>query len=354
MSQQFWTELVQRLTPYVPGEQRPGSNTVKLNTNENPYPPSPQVLAAIQAISGAELSRYPDPESSELRSTLASYHKLDISEVFVGNGSDEILAMAFMAFFSGDQPLQYPELSYSFYPVYCELLNIEKRPLPLNDDFSIDLDAFEDNKGGIIFPNPNAPTSIAETVDAIEHLLQRVPNTLVLVDEAYVDFGGKSVVGLISRYPNLLVTHTYSKSRSLAGMRLGAAFGHSDLINGINRVKNSFNSYPVDAVAQVAGVASLKDEAYYRATVGKIIATREWTSDELRKRGFKVLDSAANFIFVSPQDDQAGALFEHLSDTGVLVRYWDSAALSSWLRISIGTDEEMKTLLSAIDKANVA
>jgi len=353
MTNVFWTNLVQRLTPYVPGEQRHGEDIVKLNTNENPYPPSDKVLSALSQVDGDALRRYPDPESTLLRSTLADYHQLDVSQVFVGNGSDEILALAFMAFFTNGPDLQYPQLSYSFYPVYCDLLGIEKKTLPLQSDFSIDMAAFSDNRGGIVFPNPNAPTSLAEPLSAIEALLKRVPNTLVLVDEAYVDFGAQSAIALINQYPNLVVSQTFSKSRSLAGMRLGAAFGNSELIEALLRVKNSFNSYPVDAVAQCAGIASLKDDAYYRKTVQQIKVTRDSVSSQLKNRGFQVLDSAANFLFVSPPDGDAAALFDKLNRHGVLVRYWSTAELANWLRVSIGSETDMAKLLAIIDKKEV-
>jgi len=354
MQNVFWTTLVQRLTPYVPGEQRHGDDIVKLNTNENPYPPSDDVLSALKQVDGDALRRYPDPESVELRRSLAQYHGLDVSQVFVGNGSDEILALSFMAFFTNGQALQYPKISYSFYPVYCDLLEIEKQVHPLLADFSINMSAFTDNRGGIIFPNPNAPTSLAEPASAIEALLERVPNTLVLVDEAYVDFGAQSVVELINRYPNLVVSQTFSKSRSLAGMRLGAAFANPSLIEALSRVKNSFNSYPVDAVAQRAGVASISDKAYFQQTMQRVIATRNDTSKALRSRGFQVLDSAANFIFVSPKDGNAASLFDKLNRHGVLVRYWGTDELAAWLRISIGTEADMQKLLDVIDKVESA
>jgi len=357
MSNLFWSALVERLTPYVPGEQRHGENIVKLNTNENPYPPSAQVLRAIAKVDGHSLRRYPDPESLSLRNTLASYHQLDVSEVFVGNGSDEILALAFMAFFTpkssnetGVAELQYPELSYSFYPVYCDLFNIKNKAIPMQEDFSIDLKAFENNGGGIVFPNPNAPTSLAIPSAAIEDLLRRVPDTMVLIDEAYVDFGAQSMIKLISQYPNLMVSQTFSKSRSLAGLRLGAAYANADLIEALVRVKNSFNSYPVDALSQQAGIASVGDQSCFEQTVNKIITTRNNTSDALSRRGFRVLDSAANFLFVSPPQQNAGALFDYLNQKNVLVRYWQTEQLDQWLRISIGTDEEMQLLLEVIDE----
>jgi len=352
MSQVYWTDLVRRLSPYVPGEQRAGKNIVKLNTNENPYPPAPGVLQALASITGDELRRYPDPESQQLRRALADYHQLDLAQVFVGNGSDEILALAFMAFFTGDKPLQFPTLSYSFYPVYCDLLNIEQNSHALQHDFSIDLDAFTDNGGGIVFPNPNAPTSMAVSYEQIESLLARAPNTVVLVDEAYADFGARSVTSLVNKYPNLLVSQTFSKGRSMAGMRLGVAMGSPDLIDALTRVKNSFNSYPIDAAAQKAGIASLQDDAYYRGTIEKICATREQTIAALLERQFKILPSAANFIFVSPPKENAEQLFEWLNQHEILVRYWNKGDLKPWLRITIGTDSEMQQLIRCIDEAD--
>lgn len=349
----LWTDTITRLTPYVPGEQRSGVDIVKLNTNENPYPPSPNVLRAIASVSGDQLRRYPDPESVELRQVLAEYHGLNLEEVFVGNGSDEILALAFLAYFTNNKALQFPDISYSFYPVYCDLYGIRPRTIELEPDYSINLDRFEPNAGGIVFPNPNAPTAMGVSTENVEQLLGKHTQQVLLVDEAYADFGTKSVVPLIKQYPNLLVSHTFSKGRSLAGMRLGVAFGHKDLIEGLQRVKNSFNSYPVDALAQVAGVASIGDELYYRSTVNTIMQTRQDTVEALKKRGFEVLPSSANFVFARPSanvtNDSAHGLFEKLGKSGVLVRYWPKPKLDQWLRISIGTNEEMQKLLSCLD-----
>lgn len=341
--------MTQRLTPYVPGEQRHGGTVIKLNTNENPFPPSPNVIDAIRAVDSDQLRRYPDPESIALRTALAQKQQLNLDQVFVGNGSDEVLALAFMAFFTDRSALQFPELSYSFYPVYCDLLNIEMCAIPMLDNFAINLQAFDNNKGGIIFPNPNAPTSLAITKDSINTLLQRVPDTLVLVDEAYVDFGAQSVVSLIDQYPNLIVTQTFSKARSLAGLRIGVAYANEELIDALQRVKNSFNSYPIDAVAQAAGLASVNDESYFQDALEKVMSTRDATSKALIERGFKVLDSKANFIFVSPPDEDAQKLFDYLNGRDVLVRYWPNGALSKWLRISIGSQSDMQVLLAAID-----
>lgn len=345
----YWTPTVNRLTPYVPGEQRSGADIVKLNTNENPYPPSPEVLKAIHALQGDQIRRYPDPESTELRHTLANYHDLDSSQVFVGNGSDEVLALSFLAFFTDTKPLQYPVISYSFYPVYCQLYGIESKTVALDSDFSLDLDRFESNAGPIIFPNPNAPTARAVSVSAIEELLERQLQSVVVVDEAYADFSDQSVVPLVKRYPNLLVSQTFSKGRSLAGLRLGVAFGNDQLIAGLLRVKNSFNSYPVDVFAQAAGKASMKDEAYFQRTVQTILKTRENAVYELQQRGFEVLPSSANFMFAKAPDNSAASLYEKLNRCGILVRYWPQPHLRNWLRISIGTPDDMQKLMSCID-----
>ncbi|NND92900.1 MAG: histidinol-phosphate transaminase [Granulosicoccus sp.] len=345
----FWTETVNRLTPYVPGEQRTGTDITKLNTNENPYPPAPSVLQAIRAVTGEQLRRYPDPESVELRTVLAEYHGLAIDEVFVGNGSDEILALAFLAYFTNGRMLQFPDISYNFYAVYCALYGIEARTVSLDEDYQLDLARFEANTGGIIFPNPNAPTACAIPADAIAQLLERHTRQILLVDEAYAGFGADSVVALTRQYPNLLVSHTFSKNRSLAGMRLGVAFGHPSLIEGLQRVKNSFNSYPVDVLAQAAGIASMSDDTYYRNTVAAIIRTREQAVADLRLRGFQVLPTSANFLFARVPDGQAGKLFKRLNEAGVLVRYWDKPRLDHWLRITIGTPDDMGRLMNCLD-----
>ncbi len=349
----YWSPTVHRLTPYVPGEQRATGNVVKLNTNENPYPPSPQVLAAIAAVSGDKLRRYPPPESDGLRQVIARHHGVSAAEVFVGNGSDEILALSFLAFFSERDALQFPTPSYSFYPVYCGLYSVASQPLALLDEnYALDLERFTvsdaDSAGGIIFPNPNAPTGGAVSRAAIAGLLQR-HSGVVLVDEAYADFGAESAIALVGDYPNLVVSRTFSKGRSLAGMRLGYAIASEELMDGLRRVKNSFNSYPVDSVAEAAGIASIEDDAAYRESVARIIATRATFSQSLRERGFEVLDSAANFVFARAPSGSAGALAQSLAADGVLVRHWSSPTIDQWLRISIGTDEDMQRLLTAID-----
>ena len=346
----YWTELARRLTPYVPGEQRSGANIVKLNTNENPYPPSPAVLSAISQVSADAIRRYPDPDATALRESLATYHGLRPEQVFVGNGSDEILAMAFMAFFTGDKPLQFPDISYSFYPVYCDLLDITPATVALDNNYQLNLDSFDSDGGGIIFPNPNAPTAVDVKLTEIQKLLSTASEQVVLVDEAYADFGANSAVELIDNYPNLLVSRTFSKGRSMAGLRLGVALGDANLIAALRCVKDSFNSYPVDAIAQAAGIASLNDEHYYQQTVRQIIQTRTETVEQLRKRNWQVLPSSANFVFASPADDSASDIFDHLSNEGILVRYWNTDRLSRWLRISIGTDDEMTQLFAVLDQ----
>ncbi len=354
---QFWTDTVKRLTPYVPGEQRSGENITKLNTNENPYPPSPAVMQAIGNVSADALRRYPDPESVQLREALAAYHGVALENVFVGNGSDEILALAFLAFFTHEKALQYPDITYSFYPVYCDLYSIESQVISLEDNYSLSMDRFVPNAGSIIFPNPNAPTGLATPRDAIAALLKKHTEQVLLVDEAYADLGAQSVVGLVNEHPNLLVSQTFSKGRSLAGMRLGVAFGDKALIEGLQRVKNSFNSYPVDAIAQAVGIASIEDETYYKKTLSQIIESRDWTTEQLRSRGFEVLPSSANFIFARVPQQTSGKgsepaayeLFQRLSAAGVLVRYWKKPRLEDWLRISIGTSADMHRLMDCID-----
>lgn len=351
---QYWSEKTKQLSPYVPGEQRTGHNVVKLNTNENPYPPSAQVLDAIAQVTPDALRRYPDPQSTALREKLAAHHHISAEQVFAGNGSDEILALSFMAFFQREAPLQFPEISYSFYPVYCELFGITPHKISLNTDFSLALDQFgkqaADSCGGIIFPNPNAPTGMAITLAQIETLLQNNPDVVVLIDEAYADLGAESAIQLINAYPNLVVSQTFSKGRSLAGLRLGAAFASAPLIEGLIRVKDSFNSYPVDAIAQAAGIASINDDQYYRQTIENICATRDRTTATLKQLGFRVLPSQANFVFASPENtaNTAEEIFNALNEKNILIRYWNKPALKDWLRITIGTDEEMDKLFAAV------
>ena len=302
----FWSGIVHKLHPYVPGEQPKVANLVKLNTNENPYGPSPKALEAIRLATSDKLRLYPDPNAQALKQAIADYHQLDVSQVFVGNGSDEVLAHIFHALFQHDGPLLFPDITYSFYPVYSQLYQIEYKKVALTDDFTINVDDYKQANSGIIFPNPNAPTGRLLALADIETLLKFNVDSVVVIDEAYIDFGGESAVTLVEQYPNLLVTQTLSKSRSLAGIRLGYAMGHADLIEGLVRVKDSFNSYPIDSLAINASVASFEDQDYFEQTCNKVMTSREHVVKELTELGFELIPSAANFVFVRhPQFDAA-------------------------------------------------
>ena len=348
----FWHPRVAGLTPYVPGEQpKLGRALTKLNTNENPYPPSPKVLDAIRAATNDSLRLYPDPTSSELRQAIADYYSVAREQVFVGNGSDEVLAFVFQSLFRADAPLLFPDISYSFYPVYAALYEVPTEVVPLNPDFEIDLADYRRANGGIIFPNPNAPTGMLLGLDAIESLLQDNRDSVVVVDEAYIDFGGETAIALVDRYPNLLVTQSFSKSRSLAGLRLGFAIGHTDLIDALVRIKDSFNSYPIDRLASAGGIAAMQDAAYFEQTRQQVIRSREEVIAGLQAFGFEVLPSAANFVFAChPQRDAAG-LMQALRDEAVIVRHFNKPRIDQFLRITIGTPEENAALLSALRKA---
>lgn len=346
----YWSELAASLVPYVPGEQPKDKQYVKLNTNENPYPPSPRVLEAIRAAANGDLRLYPDPTCSALAEKAAAYYGVTPDHIFVGNGSDEVLAFAFAAFFSpSGKPVLFPDITYSFYKVYAGLYRIPYQTVPLDEHFRVPLAAFAAPNGGIILPNPNAPTSLYIETEKFRKLIGDNPDVAVILDEAYIDFGGESAVKLVKEYPNLLVVQTLSKSRSLAGLRVGFAIGHPDLIEGLNRVKNSFNSYTIDRLALAGAQAALEDQAYFEETTRKVIATRKRTADELRKRGFDVADSAANFLFVSHPAHPAADLFHGLKERGILVRYFQQPRIDNHLRISIGTDEEMDKLFEALD-----
>ncbi|MBT3206011.1 MAG: histidinol-phosphate transaminase [Gammaproteobacteria bacterium] len=346
---QYWTDLVHKLDPYIPGEQPQDQQYVKLNTNENPYPPSPKVTATIDNYNKDHLKLYPDPESTQLRQALAQRFGVQQDNVFVGNGSDEVLAHSFQAFFKQSKPLVFPDLSYSFYPVYCGLYEIESKTIPINEDFSININDFDIDNGGIIIPNPNAPTSMLMPLADIEQLCKN-NSSVVIIDEAYIDFGGESAIPLTRKYDNLLVIQTFSKSRSLAGLRLGYAIGHKDLIEGLNRVKDSFNSYPIDSLAQTAAVSSIEDDSYFQQTCQKIVQTREQASEQLTRLGFKVLPSAANFIFACHESRSAQELYSELKKAGVLVRYFNKPRIDNYLRITIGTEQEMQKLIATLSK----
>ena len=344
----YWSKVVQQLSPYVPGEQPKIANLVKLNTNENPYGPSPKVIEAIQKELGDNLRLYPDPASVKLRQTIAEYYGLKIEQVFVGNGSDEVLAHLFNALLKHDKPILFPDISYSFYPVYCGLYGIEYKTIPLADDFSLNVKDYSEANGGIIFPNPNAPTGQLVSLADIEWLLQHNTDSVVVIDEAYIDFGGESAAVLVDRYPNLLVTQTLSKSRSLAGLRVGLAMGHVDLIEALVRVKDSFNSYPMDRLALVGAVAAFEDDAYFQSTCRKVIESREKLTAEMQRLEFEVQPSSANFIFARHPQRDAGELALALRERGVIVRHFKQARIDQHLRITIGTPEQNGVLLAAL------
>ncbi|WP_374341287.1 histidinol-phosphate transaminase [Azonexus sp.] len=348
----FWSRVVRDLTPYVPGEQPKIANLIKLNTNENPYPPSPKALAAIQAeLDGdaARLRLYPDPNADLLKAAVARRYAVTPAQVFVGNGSDEVLAHVFMALLKHEQPILFPDISYSFYPVYCGLYGVEYATVPLADDFAIDPDGYCGRpNGGIIFPNPNAPTGRLLPLDAVERIIAANPDSVVVVDEAYVDFGGKSAIALVDRHDNLLVVHTLSKSRSLAGLRVGYAVGHPELIEALERVKNSFNSYPLDRLAIAGAVAAIDDQAYFDQTCAAVVATRDALTADLAGLGFEVLPSAANFIFARHPAHDAGELAKALRERNIIVRHFRQPRIDQFLRITVGTDAECQALTDAL------
>lgn len=345
---QAWSDKIRKVKPYVPGEQPKIVNVIKLNTNENPYPPSPKVAEALKNIDISRLRLYPDPEAAQLTQTLSEYYGLESGQIFVGNGSDEVLALAFLTYFNSDKEILFPNISYSFYPVYGDLYNIKYRKVPLKDNFEINKDDYLVPNGGIVFANPNAPTSIALSLSEIEDILRANRDVVVVVDEAYVDFGAESAIGLINKYDNLVIIQTYSKARALAGLRLGVALGSEELISHLKAVKNSFNSYPIDYIAQVLATEAIKDVDYFEEIRDKVINTRERVIAELRELGFIVADSKANFVFVTHEELSAKDLFEFLKENKIFVRYFNSPIIDNHLRISIGTDEEMDELLKFI------
>ncbi|SDH50793.1 histidinol-phosphate aminotransferase [Paraburkholderia steynii] len=347
----YWSDIVHRLTPYVPGEQPALAHPVKLNTNENPYPPSPAVVSAIRNELGdtaESLRRYPDPTARVLRETVAAHHGLKVDQVFAGNGSDEVLATVFQALLKHDKPILFPDVTYSFYPTYARLYDVAYRTIPLDDAFQICIDDYTQPNGGVLFPNPNAPTGHALPLSDIERLVASNPNSVVVIDEAYVDFGAQSAISLIGKYPNLLVVHTTSKSRSLAGMRVGFAFGDAALIDALNRVKDSFNSYPLDRLAQAAATAAYKDDVWFRECTEKVIASRERMTAQLTALGFEVVPSAANFVFARHEGYDAATLAAQLREREIFVRHFKLPRIDQHLRISIGTDAECNTLLDAL------
>jgi histidinol-phosphate aminotransferase len=344
----YWSAFVKDLVPYVPGEQPKLAKLVKLNTNENPYGPSPKALQAMAAQVSDDLRLYPDPNSDLLKQAVADYYAVQPGQVFLGNGSDEVLAHIFHGLFQHDQPLLFPDISYSFYPVYCGLYGIDYQQVPLDEQFQIRVGDYARPNGGIIFPNPNAPTGCLLALEAVEQILQASPDSVVVVDEAYIDFGGQTAIALVDRYPNLLVTQTLSKSRSLAGLRVGLAVGHPDLIEALERVKNSFNSYPIDRIAIAGAAAAFEDRVYFEQTCKAVVDSREYLVAELAKRGFEVLPSAANFIFARHPQRDAAQVAAHLREQGVIVRHFKQERIAQHLRISVGTPEQNQALLDAL------
>jgi histidinol-phosphate aminotransferase len=345
----YWSKVVQGLTPYVPGEQPKLPNLIKLNTNESPYGPSRRVLDALRAEIGESLRLYPDPASDRLRAAIAKRYEVTPAHVFVGNGSDEVLAHVFLGLLKHDKPVLFPDITYSFYPVYCGLYDIPYEPVPLNRSFEIVVDDYLRPNGGIIFPNPNAPTGRFVPVAEIDRLLRANSGSVVVIDEAYVDFGGESVVPLVQRYPQLLVTHTLSKSRALAGLRVGYAIGHPDLIEALNRVKDSFNSYPLDRFAQAGAAAAIEDDAYFKAMCGKVMVTKKKLVQELQALGFEVLPSAANFLFARVPGRDGGEIAAKLRERSIIVRHFRKPVrIAEFMRITVGTDEQCAGLVEAL------
>ncbi|MBD9374750.1 histidinol-phosphate transaminase [Rhizobium sp. ARZ01] len=346
----YWSPVVSTLKPYVAGEQPRIANLIKLNTNENPYGPSPKAITAMQAAVADTLRLYPDPSALTLRETIAKTYDVAPDEVFVGNGSDEVLAHAFAALLKHDKPLLYPDITYSFYPTYCGLFGIEAVEVPLKDDFTIDIADYRRDCGAIILPNPNAPTGIGLPLSAIETIVAEHPDQPVVVDEAYIDFGGESAIPLTRKYENLLVIHTLSKSRSLAGLRVGYAIGQRPLIDALERVKDSFNSYPLDRVAQAGATAAIEDVAWFDETRKKVMESRERVTGALRQRGFEVLPSQANFVFARHPGHSGADIAKGLRERAVLVRHFAKPRISDFLRISIGTPEECDRLIAALEE----
>ncbi len=343
-----WEKNVRRVEPYVPGEQPKDKNIIKLNTNENPYPPCPAARKILDSFDESRMRLYPDPDSDVLVSAIAGKYGLKKSRVFVGVGSDDVISMAFMTFFNSDKPILFPDVTYSFYDVWAEVYRIPYERKPLDDNFRIIAEDYKCENGGIIFPNPNAPTGVLESTEMIEDIIKSNPDSVVMIDEAYIDFGGESCLKLIDKYDNLLVIQTFSKSRSMAGMRIGFAMGNEKLIKFMNDVKFSVNSYTMNHITQICGAEAMKDEKYFNETVNKIIETRENTKKDLSALGFEFTDSKSNFIFAKHRFMSGEEIFNKLKEKKVFVRYWNKPRISQYLRITIGTPDEMKKLTDAL------
>ena len=344
-----WKQWVRRVEPYVPGEQPAGTDLIKLNTNENPYPPAPGVQRALKEMDGAAFRKYPDPAAFGLVKVLAERYGVDEDRIFVGVGSDDVLGMAFLTFFNSDKPILFPDISYSFYPVWADLFQIPYRTPRLDQDFRIVKEDYLTENGGIIFPNPNAPTGLLMPLKEIKEIVSRNQDSVVIVDEAYIDFGGESAVRLTDQYDNLLVVQTFSKSRSMAGMRIGYAIGQPELIKALSDVKYSYNSYTLNLPSQILGVEAVKDEEYFRKTTGQIIAVREAAKKRLAELGFSFPDSMANFIFASHERIPAKEIFEALKRERIYVRYFNQPRIDGYLRITVGTEQEMEALFRFLE-----
>lgn len=343
-----WESNIRKVVPYVPGEQPKMDKVIKLNTNENPYPPSPKVLQAKYDLE--KLRLYPDPEAKDLVHAIAQYHDLQDDQVFVGVGSDDVLAMSFLTFFNSDKPLLFPDITYSFYDVWADLFRIPYQVQPLKEDFSIDASDYYGENGGVIFPNPNAPTGQLVDLDFIRDILQHNQDVIVIIDEAYIDFGGQSALPLLQEFENLLVVRTFSKSRCLAGLRIGYAMGNPELIKALNDVKYSFNSYTMNYPTIVMGTACMQDDDYFKETISKVVATREWFEKDLKRLGFNFHPSCSNFVFASHKSARAKDIFEAAKKEHIFVRYFNKPRIDNYLRITIGTDEEMKEFVRFLEK----
>lgn len=345
-----WENYIRRVEPYIPGEQPKETDVIKLNTNENPYPPAPAVRKILDDFDCGRMRLYPDPDSTVLVDAIAKRYNLDPEQIFVGVGSDDVISMAFLTFFGSDKPVFFPDVTYSFYDVWADVYRIPYETKALRSDFTIDPEDYKGENGGIIFPNPNAPTGVLESVEMIEDIIKANPDSVVMIDEAYIDFGGESCLPLIEKYDNLLVIQTFSKSRSMAGMRIGFAMGNKKLIKYMNDVKFSINSYTMNHLTQICGAEAMRDEDYFRETVDRIIATRERSKLRLKELGFDFTDSKSNFIFASHSKMTAAEIFEELKKRRIFVRYWNKPIIGNHLRISIGTDEEMDKLFAALEE----